>query len=80
MVPLEPNGITSGTIGRTFNDIGIPLVPLIEPWTYAMWTFEDSRVRWREKIEQIALFLFNWIIIILLHLIIDDYRGKWKWP
>ena len=25
------NCITSGTIGRTLNDIGIPLVPLVEP-------------------------------------------------
>ena len=25
------NGITNGTIGRTLNDIGIPLVPLVEP-------------------------------------------------
>ena len=26
-----PNCITNGTIGRTLNDIGIPLVPLVEP-------------------------------------------------
>ena len=25
------NGFTNGTIGRTLNDIGIPLVPLVEP-------------------------------------------------
>ena len=29
------NGITNGTIGRTLNDIGIPLVPLVEPRTPA---------------------------------------------
>ena len=27
----SPNGITNGTINRTLNDIGIPLVPLVEP-------------------------------------------------
>ena len=33
MVPLVclPNGITNGTIGKTLNDIGIPLVPLGNP-------------------------------------------------
>ena len=30
-------GTTNGTIGRTLNDIGIPLVPLVEPWTHALW-------------------------------------------
>ena len=33
---IGTNGITNGTIGRTLNDIGIPLVPLIEPWTHTM--------------------------------------------
>ena len=28
---IGTNGITNGTIGRTLNDIGIPLVPLVEP-------------------------------------------------
>ena len=27
----QQNGITTGTICRTLNDIGIPLVPLVEP-------------------------------------------------
>ena len=33
---IGTNGITNGTIGRTLNDIGIPLVPLVEPWTHAI--------------------------------------------
>ena len=33
---IGTNGITNGTIGRTLNDIGIPLVPLVEPWTHAL--------------------------------------------
>ena len=28
---IGTNGITNGTIGRTLKDIGIPLVPLVEP-------------------------------------------------
>ena len=28
---IGTSGITNGTIGRTLNDIGIPLVPLVEP-------------------------------------------------
>ena len=30
---IGTNGITNGTIGRTLNDIGLPLV---EPWTHAL--------------------------------------------
>ena len=30
-ITLNTNGITNGTIGRTLNDIGLLLVPLIEP-------------------------------------------------
>ena len=30
-ITIGTNGITNGTIGRTLNDIGIPLVPLVEP-------------------------------------------------
>ena len=33
---IGANGIANGTIGRTLNDIGIPLVPLVEPWTHAL--------------------------------------------
>ena len=36
------NGINNGTIGRTLNDIGIPLVPLVEPWTHAMFLKDAS--------------------------------------
>ena len=28
---IGTNGITNGTIGRTLNDIGVPLVSLVEP-------------------------------------------------
>ena len=30
-ITIGTNGITNGTIVRTLNDIGIPLVPLVEP-------------------------------------------------
>ena len=30
-ITIGTNGITNGTSGRTLNDIGIPLVPLVEP-------------------------------------------------
>ena len=30
-IAIGTNGINNGTIGRTLNDIGIPLVPLVEP-------------------------------------------------
>ena len=35
------NGITNGTIGRTLNDICIPLVPLVEPWTHELEALID---------------------------------------
>ena len=30
-ITIGTSGITNGTIDRTLNDIGIPLVPLVEP-------------------------------------------------
>ena len=30
-ITIGTNAITNGTIGRTLNDIGIPLVPMVEP-------------------------------------------------
>ena len=33
---IGTNGITNGTIGKILSDIGIPLVPLVEPWTHAL--------------------------------------------
>ena len=30
-ITIVTNSFTNGTIGRTLNDIGIPLVPLVEP-------------------------------------------------
>ena len=30
-ITIGTNGITNGTTDRTMNDIGIPLVPLVEP-------------------------------------------------
>ena len=30
-ITIGTNGITNGTTGRTLNDIGIQLVPLVEP-------------------------------------------------
>ena len=31
VITIDTNGITNGTIGKTLNDIGIPLVPLANP-------------------------------------------------
>ena len=33
---IGANDIANGTIGRILNDIGIPLVPLEEPWMHAL--------------------------------------------
>ena len=30
-ITIGTNGITNGTTGKSLNDIGIPLVPLVEP-------------------------------------------------
>ena len=57
---IGTNGITNGAIGRTLNDIGIPLVPLVERWTHA-WFVKTHYGRFAHYWIQDRLYILTWM-------------------
>ena len=56
MVPNGTNGITNGTIGRTLNNIGLPLVPISNNLEGAHCHFSVSPVNYSDSDSDIDPF------------------------